>query len=475
MPESRILVIDSDDGRRERLAAVLEFVDFTPVTVADVAELDLKKGRQRDWAAIVLGQVASDTAWGQFQKWLVSDPLHPPLMLLPEHHYAGARKFSVAEDNCHLIEYPVQEAQLSEILHQISGRQLTEDADRRIQTSHGPSGKSPAVSKLRHMIGQVAEFNTTVLILGESGTGKEVVARAIHEQGARAKQPFVAINCGAIPPDLLESEMFGHEKGAFTGAITARAGRFEMAQGGTLFLDEIGDMSLPMQVKLLRVLQEKCFERVGSNQTQSCDVRIIAATHRNLEQRIQDGAFREDLFYRLNVFPIEMPALRERIEDLPQLIEQLSAGLHLEGRGQVKFSAKAIAALGAYAWPGNVRELANLVERVSVLQPGGVIDVADLPERYRPAALLGKAQQAHAPAAAQDAAPATADLLADGGIDLRRHVAQVESHLIQQALQQTNGVVAHAAQLLGLRRTTLVEKLRKYDMDASHWSGTHAA
>src|SRR5690606_3059899 len=211
-----------------------------------------------------------------------------------------------------------------------------------------------------------APFDTTVLLLGESGTGKEVAARAVHARSKRRDNPFVAINCGAIPPELLESELFGHEKGAFTGALSARKGRFEMADGGTLLLDEIGDMSLPMQVKLLRVLQERSFERVGGNQTIHCNVRVIAATHRDLEDRIASNQFREDLYYRLNVFPIEMPALRERSDDLPMLVGTLAAQLGRTGRGEVRFAEEALQALRGYAWPGNVRELTNLVERMAV-------------------------------------------------------------------------------------------------------------
>jgi sigma-54 specific flagellar transcriptional regulator A len=311
------------------------------------------------------------------------------------------------------------------------------------------------------MIEQVAPTDATVLILGESGTGKEVAARNIHYHSARRERPFVPINCGAIPAELLESELFGHEKGAFTGAIGARQGRFELAEGGTIFLDEIGDMPLPMQVKLLRVLQERQFERVGSNRSMATDVRIIAATHRNLEELIRAGRFREDLYYRLNVFPVEMPSLRDRIEDLPLLIGDLVARLENEGRGAVQLTAEAIRSLGRYDWPGNVRELANLVERLAILYPQGVVDVKDLPERY--------AQGAEALPPDDDALAVGPDLVAgveprlpSDGIDLKQHLADIEVSLIHQALDESNGVVAKAARLLNMRRTTLVEKLRKY-------------
>src|ERR1700728_3135184 len=223
-----------------------------------------------------------------------------------------------------------------------------------------PTGHSPAIRHVNHLIGQVAAFDSNVLILGESGTGKEVTARAIHAASPRRARTFVPINCGAIPAELLESELFGHEKGSFTGALSTRKGRFEVAEGGTLFLDEIGDMNPTMQVKLLRVLQERMYERVGSCRPQRCDVRIIAATHCDLEQAIIKGTFREDLFYRLNVVPIEMPPLRQRGEDLPHLIADLAERIHASGRPRVHFTPQTLEALRAYRWPGNVRELGNL-------------------------------------------------------------------------------------------------------------------
>lgn len=351
-----------------------------------------------------------------------------------------------------------------------------------------PTGSSSAIRYIIHLLQQVSAHDSSVLILGESGTGKEVVARAIHDSGPRRRGPFVAVNCGAIPPDLLESELFGHEKGSFTGAYASRKGRFEVAEGGTLFLDEIGDMSLPMQVKLLRVLQERVFERVGNHQPISCDVRIIAATHRNLEDAILQGQFRGDLFYRLNVFPIETPALRERIEDLPALISDFIDSNARAGRGRIEFAPSAMSALRAYAWPGNVRELANLIERLSILHAGQQIRVQDLPPRYRPAgfdaAEFELPSDLAAPIADADALailesesalpdmPATAVDLAStelpaGGIDLKSHLYAIEEALIRQALERSDGTVAHAARLLGLRRTTLVEKLRKFGFAAA--------
>jgi sigma-54 dependent transcriptional regulator, flagellar regulatory protein len=359
-------------------------------------------------------------------------------------------------------------------------------------------GNSPGIQYVRTMIEQVSKTDASVLILGESGTGKEVVARNIHALSNRCKHNFVPVNCGAIPGDLLESELFGHEKGAFTGAISSRQGRFELAEKGTLFLDEIGDMSLPMQVKLLRVLQERTFERVGSNKSIQSDVRILAATHRNLENNIKDGAFREDLFYRLNVFPIEIPSLRERLEDVPFLLQDQVERLQKENRGSVSLTAGAVEVLCQYQWPGNVRELANLVERLAILYPDGVVDAAQLPPKYLPDAIkpstppfnpammfatldeeedeldthlsntLLHSDTQVAPNVTTDTElgvmEAPPQQITEEGLDLKEHLAQMEVMLIKQALGSTNGVVAHAAKLLKMRRTTLVEKLKKYDI-----------
>ena len=330
-------------------------------------------------------------------------------------------------------------------------------------------GGSRGMRQVRQLIGQVASFDTSVLILGASGTGKELVAQGVHAVSERSRGPFVPVNCGAIPGELLESELFGHEKGAFTGALSRRRGRFELAEGGTLFLDEIGDMPVGMQVKLLRVLQERCFERVGSSETMDCNVRVIAATHRDIERRIEDGLFRQDLYYRLNVFPIQIPTLAERIDDLPLLIDHFVADLDRRGVGRIGFSAGAVAALARYHWPGNVRELGNLVERMTIVHNGRSVTVDDLPPRYRPDI---PAAEACAPEPCADEMTPVIPFeerslpgLPGDGLDLRAYLGNVERSLIRQALERTDGTVAHAAELLGLRRTTLVEKIRKYGLD----------
>lgn len=256
-------------------------------------------------------------------------------------------------------------------------------------------GTSNAIQEIRNLISKVADTDATVLILGESGSGKEVVARNLHYHSKRQGKPFVAINCGAIPQDLLESELFGHEKGAFTGAHSMRKGKFEAADGGTIFLDEIGDMPKAMQVKLLRVLQERTFEKVGGNKAIEIDVRIIAATHRNLIKEIEMDNFREDLFYRLNVFPITVPSLRERIIDLPDLINELLARVAGQNRETIKILDDAIEQMSLYSWPGNVRELANTIERLCIMYPGGILSVNELPAKIKE---IGLSKVAHADA-----------------------------------------------------------------------------
>lgn len=339
----------------------------------------------------------------------------------------------------------------------------------------GMVGHSDAMALVRKMISQVAGRDVNVLITGESGTGKEIVANNLHKASKRSAGPFVPVNCGAIPADLLESELFGHEKGAFTGAISSRAGRFELANGGTLFLDEIGDMPLPMQVKLLRVLQERCFERVGGSNTIDCDVRIIAATHRDLDQMIIDGSFREDLYYRLNVFPIDMPRLRSRIEDIPPLVDEFTRRLAKDGFGRLRFHPAAIRSLQGHDWAGNIRELANLVERLAILYPDAVVGVNELPEKFRhieepdPELYKGNDQrkddssdECAAEPSIEEYKESNVHKLPELGMDLKLHLEKIERGYINQALEQTAGVVARAADLLQIRRTTLVEKMRKY-------------
>ncbi|MBB1075439.1 sigma-54-dependent Fis family transcriptional regulator [Rhodoferax sp. 4810] len=326
-------------------------------------------------------------------------------------------------------------------------------------------GEHPTMQMVKQLITQVARTDATVLILGETGSGKEVVARAIHRASVRNGKPFVAVNCGAIPADLLESELFGHEKGAFTGAFTARTGRFELAEDGVIFLDEIGDMPLPMQVKLLRVLQERTFERVGSNKSLQTNARVISATHRNLDAAVADGKFREDLYFRLNVFPIDLPPLRERRTDISLLIMALEKRLQQQGNQPAHLTPQVLAHLSQLAWPGNIRELANLLEQLSIMYPDTLIDLPQLPLRFRPSDLT----QAALPEGLSQVAPLAVAAGLPGelpeGADLRDYLNELERGMITAALTETNHVVARAARRLGMRRTTLVERMRKFGLD----------
>jgi sigma-54 dependent transcriptional regulator, flagellar regulatory protein len=366
----------------------------------------------------------------------------------------------------HVLPHPVRLDALGAILDEIHAahRQLARgDARPRATRLIGESADMHAV---RRLAAQVAPSMATVLIQGESGTGKEVVARQIHEMSGR-KGPFIAVNCGAIPEQLLESELFGHERGAFTGAASARAGRFEQAAGGTFFLDEIGDMPTVMQVKLLRVLEERTVERVGGSKSIPVDVRLIAATHRDLPQRIAAGQFREDLYYRLSVFPIEISPLRDRPEDVPPLVEEFIMRQQSEQSFGLQICDDAMQSLADYTWPGNVRELANLVERLMVIRPNGVVSAADLPwpivHRDQDSSPAGDLPEV------LSASIVSQELLTlpVGGLDLKDYLAGIERTMIQNALNESSGVVQRAAELLGVGRTTLVEKIRRYEIKGS--------
>jgi sigma-54 dependent transcriptional regulator, flagellar regulatory protein len=460
-----ILIIDPDQARAQCLAAILNFIDYDQVHKTPPGEWQELGLKPAGVGAVIIADDIGDGLDALVEALHAWDE-HLPLILLGDAR--ARRKPSQATQSRIMgtLKSPVKYKDLTSLMQQA---EIWRSSHAENGGLHSPElfrslvGNSRAIRRVRTLIEQVADSDATALILGESGTGKEVVARNIHYYSSRRNRPFVPINCGAIPADLLESELFGHEKGAFTGAISARQGRFEMADGGTLFLDEIGDMSMHMQVKLLRVLQEKTFERVGSNKTVSADVRIIAATHRNLEKAIEEGKFREDLYYRLNVFPIDMPPLRERSEDIPLLIKELITRMEHEKRGSVRLTQSAIIALSQYHWPGNVRELANVVERLVIMHPYGVVDVHDLSEKYQP-----EGGQLRDKLVSDDALITVDQLdaprLPRDGIDLKQHLTELECSLIRQALEDSEGIVAHAANRLGLRRTTLVEKLRKYGL-----------
>lgn len=469
MPDSMtLLLVEDNDQQRQKLTAILEFVAQGAVNVTDSQHaLDNINGNVE---AVLLGDCGSSQRLTELFNEIQTTSAQIPLMLLvPDDGESNLDKDTVQAAFA-LLNLPMRYSELSDVLHRAEvfnlGRKRGGSGGVNLDLFRSLVGNSRGVTEVRKLIEQVAESEATVLILGESGTGKEVVARNLHYHSSRRDKAFVPINCGAIPGELLESELFGHEKGAFTGAISTRRGRFEMAEGGTLFLDEIGDMPMNMQVKLLRVLQERTFERVGGTKELTADVRVVAATHQNLEELIKEGKFREDLFYRLNVFPIDMPPLRERIDDIPLLVNELIARMEHEKRGSVRFTPAAMMALCQYRWPGNVRELSNLLERMVIMFPYGIVDAGDLPTKLRPA---GVASEQEMPSINFDqhlvsAADFQASRLPREGLDLKEHISSMECSLIKQALDEADGVVAHAAKRLKMRRTTLVEKLRKYGL-----------
>ena len=472
-----ILLIDDNTERRAQLELLLGFIDYDIYAatsysawqdfIQDAAPEVVVVGECKDNERMIALIQAVKEAFDNTTPVLLLSELRDKSLLAPE----------LAKVIVNVIEMPIKHRQLVHALHlaQVYRESQIGGGGAAPMLFRSLVGHSRAIVLVRKLIEQVADTDANVLILGDSGTGKEVVARNLHYYSSRRDRPFVPVNCGAIPPDLLESELFGHEKGAFTGAISARQGRFELAEGGTLFLDEIGDMPLPMQVKLLRVLQERIYERVGSNRSLKADVRIVAATHRDLEEEITEGRFREDLYYRLNVFPIEMPALRERSEDIGLLIKELITRMEHEQRGSVRLTPAAVTALTHYPWPGNVRELSNLMERLIIMYPYGVVDVRDLPEKFRShvveeESLLGELSGEFSMPVDTD--PATAVRLPREGLDLKEHLNQLEYSLIKQALDEADGIVAHAAKRLAMRRTTLVEKMRKFGLQRQeHVSG----
>jgi sigma-54 dependent transcriptional regulator, flagellar regulatory protein len=316
-------------------------------------------------------------------------------------------------------------------------------------------GNSAPMTVLRDMVRRVARSSASVMICGASGSGKEVVARAIHMESARAAKPYIALNCGAIPAELIESELFGHEKGAFTGAQNRRAGHFENADKGTLFLDEIGDMRFDMQVKLLRVLEDGLVSRVGSSSALPVNVRIISATHQNIDNAITEGRFREDLFFRLGVVLLQVPSLAERVEDIPQLIAHFQKGKSIAA--SCHFDASAMQRLMLHNWPGNVRELRNVIERASVLFSCETVDAFGVDQ------LLGRAVARPTPIRNEPKTVVSGQ--SDAPIDLKAQIERIELERIQMALERAEGVISEAARMLTLKRTTLIEKMRKYGVE----------
>ena len=482
--EPRILLIDNNERSRHDLETVLSFLgeETISATSCNWRSLTVESIDQSAQIAVAIIGVCDLISLEQLLEDIHQWEPGTPFVLVGEHEIPEfldskllTRITATLESN--LSYQPLLDAlHKAKLFHEHYNRLRDFEGIKDYNMFRSLVGKSAAIKRVRNMMGKVANTEVSVLITGESGTGKEVVARNLHLNSARADKPFVPINCGAIPRELLESELFGHEKGAFTGAISSRVGRFELANGGTLFLDEIGDMPLNMQVKLLRVLQERSFERVGGVKTIQTDVRILAATHKDLEKMIEEGDFRQDLYYRINVFPIEMPSLRERAEDVPLLLNELITIMEAENRGSVRFNSGAISSLCQHSWLGNVRELANLLERMAILYPHGIVGINDLPEKYRHqgeseiSKVIVQEQKGGSVVSLGDTSVSSSDetnqesLLPLHGLDLKEYLANLEKDLIEQALDDSSGVVARAADRLHIRRTTLVEKMRKFNL-----------
>ena len=471
MPASKspILLICEDEPARHELALKLEFLDEAVAAADSAGWRRAAAGLQRVEAVLLAGYGAGDLR--RLLEELESALPEAAVVLVGE---SGIPEFAGERLRARLFAEPDARSHFRDLLDVLHKARLchehlagTADSDitRGLAAVQGLIGVSPAIQRVREVVARLADTEVNVLITGDSGTGKEVVARNLHRISGREGKPFVPVNCGAIPGELLESELFGHEKGAFTGAVASTVGRFERAHGGTLFLDEIGDMPLNMQVKLLRVLEEGSFEKVGGTRSIKADVRILTATHKNLEDMIDRGEFREDLYYRINVFPIEMPPLRRRVDDIPLLLNELIRNLETAGKGTVRFNSAAVSALCGYAWPGNVRELANLVERMAILYPHGIVGVEKLPDKISRPDREGEP----APAAREIVRePAAADPSAAmppiHGMDLKQYLANLEKDFIERALEDSGGVVKQAAERLQLRRTTLVEKMRRHNI-----------
>ncbi len=460
---NRILVIDDEQSIRELLKDFLETKDFEVITASD-GETGLQLLRKEKIDLFFLDLMMPGISGLDVLRECESANIDVPCIVITAHAsvqtaveamklgaYDYLPKPFVLEDVNITINRAIDMSRLKE-----ENRSLKSEL-RKKNTFNKRAldriiGKSASIQSVIKFIEKIADTDSTVLITGESGTGKELIAKNIHYNSHRAAKPFVPLNCAAIPKDILESELFGHEKGAFTGAVNTRIGRFELANQGTLLLDEIGELAPALQVKLLRVLQEKEFERVGSIKTIKTDARIIAATNRDLEKAVKDGDFREDLYYRLNVIPLKLPPLRNMKEDIPLMIDHFITHMSKrKGMSVPTLTKDTMKCLISYPWPGNVRELENLIERLIILNDGNVVEPADLPER-----ILAKA-----PAGSVSGK----ERLSPDGVDLNIMLDEIENNMIVQALEISRGVKSKAASLLGLNRTTLIEKMKKKAID----------
>lgn len=458
MKSHHILIVDDDSDIRETMTTLLTMNEYTVTAVSDGPSA-IEEVKKEKYHMVITDLMLPQMNGIDIIKNVKS--IDPDIQCLIITGYATVTT-AVEAMKAGAFDYLMKPFNTAEVLMLI--KRVIEFQNLQVENQHlkrslegryrfeNLIGKSKGLNRVCSLIEKVAGTDSTILILGESGTGKELVARTIHYNSPRRNKPLIPINCGAIPENLLESELFGHEKGAFTGASSMRVGRFELGDEGTIFLDEIGEMSPTLQVKLLRVLQHREFERVGGTKTIKVDVRIITATNTDLEKGMRTGKFREDLYYRLNVIPIVIPPLRERIEDILLLLEHFLEHFNRSKKKNIKgFSPESMKLLLSYRWPGNIRELENLIERMVILKGEGIITPDDLPDKF----LSFNLEEGIT-------SPIT---IPDSGINLKDVVEEFENNLIVQAMQKAQGIKNRAAQLLSLNRTTLVEKLKKKKLD----------
>ncbi|MDD2273433.1 MAG: sigma-54 dependent transcriptional regulator [Desulfuromonadaceae bacterium] len=449
----KILVVDDDDSGREALSRLLSLAGYD-VTSAATGESALDLIDCQQYQVIVSDLFLPDkNGFDVLQSVRKVSPASE-VIVVTGHASAQSAVRAMKEGAFDYITKPIDFDELKiVVLKALEKQKLMSENKYLRQQLQGRFefdniiGNSPAMSLVFERMSRIVKTDSAVLVSGESGTGKELVARALHYNGTRRERPFVAVNCSAIPEALLESELFGHVRGAFTGAVKDKPGKFEAANHGTIFLDEIGTLPLHLQSKLLRVLQEHEVERVGSNKTVKFHVRVISATNSDLESMVKRGAFREDLYYRLNVIPLHLPPLRERQQDIMHLTAFfLEKQCRLLGRAPCSISKQALEALERYSWPGNVRELENLIERMIVLTDAAIINLDDVP-----ATIVGE----------KPAGDMCCVKMPSGGVDLVATISRIEHSLISEALESAGGVKAKAAALLGINRTTLVEKIKR--------------
>ena len=455
MRSQRVLILDDESSLRTALFRVLDRKGLNVITANKIEEAKVlcQGDVPVDLAIVDLNLPDGDGI--EFMTHLKALNPAAEVIILTGHATIESAIRATQKGAFHFVTKPFNLEELMSLIEKALTHKKLQQENQQLRSELNKKykfdqiiGSSEQIQSVLRLIERVADSDSTVLVTGESGTGKELMARAIHYNSPRAHGPFVPINCGAIPSELLESELFGHIKGAFTGAIANRVGRFEMADGGTIFLDEIGDLEPSLQVKLLRALQERSFEPVGSTKTVTVNVRVIAATNLNLEDAVENGRFREDLFYRLNVIPLVVPALRERKTDIPLLLNHFMDIFNkTKGRGLTGIATEALDCLVNYAWPGNIRELENLVERMTILKGHGAIEMIDLPTKYK----SGKVASID---------PGTLEI-PDQGMDFNTAVDNFENSLILKALEKTGWNRNQAAALLRLNRTTLVEKIKK--------------